>query len=61
MLDNSKRFSKIKRLRPATTGHIHRTSFIFAASLLVHAATIDSEFDALERDRIEWLCENDST
>ena len=26
--------------------------------MLVHAATADAEFDALERSRIEWLCEN---
>ena len=29
-----------------------------AAALLVHAATIDAEFDPKERDRIEWLCEH---
>lgn len=29
-----------------------------AAALLVHAATIDAEFDPKERGRIEWLCEH---
>lgn len=38
--------------------HTHDEFHLAAATLLVYAATVDAEFDATERERIEWLCEH---
>ena len=59
MLDRFKAFFEDKEAAASDDGtHTPDEFHLAAASLLVHAATIDSEFDALERNRIEWLCEN---
>ena len=60
MLDRFKSFlDERKSLASAEEGtHTPDEFHLAAAALLVHAATIDSEFDPKERGRIEWLCEN---
>ena len=60
MLNRFKAFFEDKAAVPASPdgGHTPDEFHLAAAVLLVHAATADSEFDALERSRIEWLCEH---
>ena len=60
MLDRFKAFFEDKGAAPAADDGTHTPDefHLAAAALLVHAATADAEFDALERSRIEWLCEN---
>ena len=60
MLDRFKAFFEDKVAAPAAEDGTHTPDefHLAAAALLVHAATADAEFDALERSRIEWLCEN---
>ena len=59
MLDRFKAFFKDKGAAADSDdgGHTLDEFHLAAASLLVHAATVDAEFDAEERRRIEWLCE----
>ena len=60
MLDRFKAFFEDKGAAPESDDGVHTPDefHLAAAALLVHAATADAEFDALERSRIEWLCEN---
>lgn len=38
--------------------HTYDEFHLAAAALLVYAATADADFDLLERERIEWLCQH---
>lgn len=60
MLDRFKAFFEDKgAVAQADDGtHTPDEFHLAAAALLVHAATVDAEFDSLERNRIEWLCEH---
>ena len=60
MLDRFKAFFEVKQAAGGDEagGHTPDEFHLAAAVLLVYAATADAEFDAAERDRIEWLCEH---
>ncbi|MBI05296.1 MAG: hypothetical protein CMI96_05705 [Pelagibacteraceae bacterium] len=59
MLDKFKAFFEDKGAIAEAADGVHTPDefHIAAATLLVHAATVDANFDFLERSRIEWLCE----
>lgn len=58
MLDRFKAFFEDKAAAASDDGaHTPDEFHLAAAALLVHAATVDAEFDEQERGRIEWLCE----
>ena len=59
MFDRFLSFFEDKRAVPAGhEGHTPDEFHLAAAVLLVHAASVDGDFDRAERDRIEWLCEH---
>ena len=60
MLDRFLSFFDDRNAAPGGSegAHTHDEFHLAAAVLLVYAATADAEFDATERDRIEWLCEH---
>ncbi len=59
MLDRFKAFFEDKGAVAEADDGVHTPDefHLAAATLLVHAATVDAKFDSLERGRIEWLCE----
>lgn len=60
MLDRLFSFFEDRNAAPGNPDgtHTHDEFHLAAAALLVYVATVDLEFDANERERIEWLCEN---